>query len=227
MSSLSNMLFQDDFSHIHSRKILLQSYLNQNIVSGITTTPPPPPLSPSSGHNKFDTNVVMVLSVLLCALVCSLGLNSIAKCVLRCTSVLHSEMRPDPENNSAKLSKTGIKKKALKTFPTVNYWHGLQLPGLDKECVICLGDFTKGEQVKVLPKCNHGFHVRCIDKWLGAHSSCPTCRQCLLDTCQKIVTRGNYSVITSTQPQEQGPSNTSLIRITPLQHEGFLRNYES
>ncbi|KAK9070188.1 hypothetical protein SSX86_010588 [Deinandra increscens subsp. villosa] len=227
MSSLSNMLFQHDFSHIHSRKLLLQSYLNQKLVAGITTTPAPSPSSPSPGHSNFDSNVVMVLSVLLCALVCALGLNSIIKCVLRCTRVLGSENSVSPESSSAKLTKTGIKKKALKTFPTVNYWHGLQLPGLGKECVICLGDFAKGERVKILPKCNHGFHVHCIDKWLGAHSSCPTCRQCLLDTCQKIVTGGNYSGITSTQPQEQGPSDTNYVSIEPLQHEGFLRNYVS
>ncbi|KAI3761800.1 hypothetical protein L1987_52222 [Smallanthus sonchifolius] len=212
MSSLSNILFQDNLGHVYSRKLLLH-----------TVAVAPSPSSPSSGHNNFDSNVVMVLSVLLCALVCSLGLNSIIKCVLRCASVLGSEISGSPESSQARLSKTGIKKKALKTFPTVNYWQGLQLPGLGKECVICLGDFAKGERVKILPKCNHGFHPHCIDKWLSSHSSCPTCRQSLLDTCQKILTNGNCSTSASSQPQEQGPSST----IMPLQHEGILRNYES
>ncbi|KAD6796190.1 hypothetical protein E3N88_07086 [Mikania micrantha] len=233
MSSLSNMLFQHELGHVNSRKLLIQSYISQQPIVAVTTTLAPSPLSSSSGHNNFDSNVVMVLSVLLCALVCSLGLNSIIKCVLRCTSLLGSEIGDGPESTPARLMKTGIKKKALKTFPTASYWHGLQLPGLGKECAICLGDFAKGEQVKILPKCNHGFHVRCIDKWLHSHSSCPTCRQCLLDTCQKILTSGNCnSGINNSssgylEHQEQSLSNNNFISITPLQHEDFLRNYES
>ncbi|KAJ0695022.1 putative transcription factor C2H2 family [Helianthus annuus] len=232
MSSASNMLFQDELYHIYSRKLLLHTQINQLSAAVTTTTPAPSPSNPPSFHNNFDSNVVMVLSVLLCALVCSLGINSIIKCVLRCTSILGSEIGANPVSNSARLSKTGINKKALKTFSTVNYWQGLQLPGLGKECVICLGDFSKGERVKILPKCNHGFHVRCIDKWLRSHSSCPTCRHSLLETCQKILTGGNYSNTTSSQPepqpQEQGPSDaTTSISILPLQHEGVLRNYGS
>ncbi|PNX78977.1 RING-H2 finger protein ATL72-like [Trifolium pratense] len=49
------------------------------------------------------------------------------------------------------------------------------------DCPICLGEFMDGEKVRVLPNCNHGFHVECIDKWLLSHSSCPTCRQSLLE----------------------------------------------
>jgi len=38
----------------------------------------------------------------------------------------------------------------------------------------------------VLPQCGHGFHVSCIDTWLGSHSSCPSCRQILVVArCQK------------------------------------------
>ncbi|XP_076888167.1 RING-H2 finger protein ATL78-like [Bidens hawaiensis] len=223
------MLFQVELHLIYSRKLLvLHNHINQQLVVAVTTPPPAPePTSPPPIHSNFDSNVVMVLSVLLCALVCSLGLNSIIKCVLRCTSFLGSEIGASPESGLARLSKTGVNKKALKAFSTVNYWPGLQLPGLGKECVICLGDFCKGERVKILPKCNHGFHVRCIDKWLRSHSSCPTCRQSLLDACQKILKGGNYSSIAPSQPREQGPSDNTSISIQPLQHEGVLRNYES
>lgn len=44
------------------------------------------------------------------------------------------------------------------------------------ECAICLGMFTVGEKVKVLPSCSHGFHPECIDAWLRTQPNCPLCR---------------------------------------------------
>ncbi|KAI5075803.1 hypothetical protein GOP47_0009879 [Adiantum capillus-veneris] len=46
----------------------------------------------------------------------------------------------------------------------------------DSQCPICLSDFQDGEKIRVLPHCNHGFHMQCVDAWLCNHSSCPTCR---------------------------------------------------
>ncbi|XP_047331003.1 RING-H2 finger protein ATL73-like [Impatiens glandulifera] len=47
------------------------------------------------------------------------------------------------------------------------------------ECTVCLGEFMAGEEVRVLPKCKHGFHLKCIDKWIVKSSTCPTCRTTL------------------------------------------------
>ncbi|KAE8728286.1 E3 ubiquitin-protein ligase ATL76 [Hibiscus syriacus] len=150
---------------------------------------------PYTSNNSFHANFAMVLSVLSCALICSLGLNSIIRCALRCARLVASESTASTA--SGRLPNRGVKRKALKTFPTVNYSADLNLPGLDSECVICLSDFTTGDRVRLLPKCNHGFHVKCIDKWLSSHSSCPKCRHCLVETCQKIV---GCSQASSSQP---------------------------
>lgn len=32
------------------------------------------------------------------------------------------------------------------------------------------------EKAKLLPNCNHFFHVGCIDTWLSSQSTCPICR---------------------------------------------------
>jgi len=134
---------------------------------------------------EFDSDVVMIIAVLLCAFICLLVLNSIIRCVLRISNNNESSSSSSNDNLPQLVNK-GIKKKVLKKFPIVIYSAELKLPNLDTECMICLSEFTKGEKVRILPKCNHGFHVRCIDKWLKEHSSCPKCRQCLLETFQKI-----------------------------------------
>uniref|UniRef100_A0A453J1P0 RING-type domain-containing protein n=2 Tax=Aegilops tauschii TaxID=37682 RepID=A0A453J1P0_AEGTS len=49
--------------------------------------------------------------------------------------------------------------------------------GILSECAICLSEFAGKEEIRVLPQCGHGFHVACVDAWLRAHSSCPSCRR--------------------------------------------------
>ncbi|XP_040275547.1 RING finger protein 44-like [Bufo bufo] len=45
-----------------------------------------------------------------------------------------------------------------------------------QSCIICLTDFTKGEQVTSLP-CGHIYHHACITQWLQNNRSCPLCRR--------------------------------------------------
>ncbi|CAN1771889.1 RING-H2 finger protein ATL74 [Linum perenne] len=68
--------------------------------------------------------------------------------------------------------KKDTKKRCMSRIPVVVHGSGSG----DPECSICLGEVLDGERVRVMPKCNHEFHVSCIDKWLAAHSSCPNCR---------------------------------------------------
>jgi len=39
-------------------------------------------------------------------------------------------------------------------------------------CNICLEEFEQGVKIKQL-RCNHVFHVSCVDHWYRAHRSCP------------------------------------------------------
>ncbi|XP_010027694.1 RING-H2 finger protein ATL78 [Eucalyptus grandis] len=220
-SSSSDPLFQDLY---FSRRLLLHGPLHQ---TPNTATAPSysrstreEPYSP--GYNSFDSNVVMILAVLLCAVICSLGLNFIIRCALRCSSFVSSDT--NGHNSSVRLANTGVKRKALKTFPIVNYSAELKLPGLDSECIICLSEYAINDQVRILPKCHHGFHVRCIDKWLNSHSSCPTCRHCLIETCQKIMGCGGAQASVS-GPSPSSPAQAFQITIAPLEPEGPARNY--
>ncbi|OIV96985.1 hypothetical protein TanjilG_31876 [Lupinus angustifolius] len=206
--------------NFNSRRLLQTSLKPLNSVNPPTSTN----IHNSTESSNFDANVVMVLSVLLCALICSLGLNTIIRCALKCSNLVANDLSTTNTYTPTVVANTGIKKKALKTFTTVTYSAELNLPSLDSECVICLSEFINGDKVRILPKCNHGFHVRCIDKWLSSHSSCPKCRQCLIETCEKIIgctTRQETSSIQ--QPMLLVPE--TIVTIAPLEPEGLVLNY--
>jgi hypothetical protein len=44
----------------------------------------------------------------------------------------------------------------------------------DAKCVVCLGEYEEGDQLRYL-RCNHHFHIECVDEWLKRQGSCPLC----------------------------------------------------
>lgn len=45
----------------------------------------------------------------------------------------------------------------------------------DPSCVICLGEYIEGDNIKCLPGCAHHFHSNCINDWLKNNRKCPLC----------------------------------------------------
>ncbi|KAI3978742.1 hypothetical protein MKX01_015917 [Papaver californicum] len=221
-SSFSSYTSSYGVSSFNSRKLLMRPIFP---FSSNKTAPNNGQGSDPSGVNigetRFDSNVVMVLSVLLCALICSLGINSIIRCVLWCKNRVSTESN---QTTTVRLINTGIKKKILKSYPTLTYSAELTLPGLNTECIICLSEFGPGEPLRILPKCNHGFHQRCIDKWLMSHSSCPTCRHNLTNTCIKMSSSNQASSSESSQPplQQTVPTIEPQIPVPPPPQETVL-----
>jgi len=70
--------------------------------------------------------------------------------------------------------KNVINKEELDKLPTSMY------TDIDKEkfkeCSICLEEYKSEDKLRIL-KCDHGFHIDCIDKWLtDCNYKCPVCR---------------------------------------------------
>ncbi|KAF5742373.1 hypothetical protein HS088_TW09G00418 [Tripterygium wilfordii] len=134
------------------------------------------PCHESQEHQAIDFNVMVIVAALLCALVCALGLNSTLQCVFQCT---HRALTEPVQWMTSRRLNSGLKKKEMVALPTSTYACNSGSPSSISGCAICLAEFSEGEKIRVLPKCNHQFHVACIDKWLLSHSSCPTCRHWL------------------------------------------------
>ncbi|XP_010462288.1 PREDICTED: RING-H2 finger protein ATL60-like [Camelina sativa] len=79
-----------------------------------------------------------------------------------------AQAQEDPPRN------TGLDSKILQSIHVVVYKSTDFKDGL--ECAVCLSDLVDGDKARVLPRCNHGFHVDCIDMWFQSHSTCPLCR---------------------------------------------------
>ncbi|CAJ1976061.1 unnamed protein product [Sphenostylis stenocarpa] len=70
--------------------------------------------------------------------------------------------------------RSGLDPSVLNSIPVLVFQAQDFKDGL--ECAVCLSEVVEGEKARLLPKCNHGFHVGCIDMWFQSHSTCPLCR---------------------------------------------------
>ncbi|GMH03846.1 hypothetical protein Nepgr_005685 [Nepenthes gracilis] len=88
---------------------------------------------------------------------------------------------PGQDSPSTVAQRRGLDSSVLRSLPIVihnpkNFKNGW-------ECSVCLCEIQEGEKARLLPKCNHGFHVDCIDMWFQSNSTCPLCRTLVVSQC--------------------------------------------
>ncbi|GBG70038.1 hypothetical protein CBR_g4866 [Chara braunii] len=66
----------------------------------------------------------------------------------------------------------------------------------DAMCCICLGRYTEGVELRLLP-CEHHFHVPCVDTWLKINAICPLCKK-------EIVSQDTPTASSAESPQGSG-----------------------
>ncbi|KAF8692988.1 hypothetical protein HU200_039356 [Digitaria exilis] len=130
---------------------------------------------PYTSSRAFFSNVATILIILACVSLLAFSLHAAARLVLRCLArrraarEAREEREQEPKLPSTAADVAGFEA-AGAGVPTAGVW-------AESECAICLSELVAGgERVRVLPACGHGFHGACVDGWLAARASCPTCR---------------------------------------------------
>ncbi|BAH91949.1 Os02g0832150 [Oryza sativa Japonica Group] len=131
------------------------------------------PATPAAAIS-IDSDMVVILASLLCALICVAGLALVARCACRRRGAATTTTTTTTTPAATSPAPKGLKKKAIDALPTVSF--ALKQQQQQAECAICLAEFAGGEELRLLPHCGHAFHVSCIDTWLGTHATCPSCR---------------------------------------------------
>ncbi|KAK8692346.1 hypothetical protein V6N13_075814 [Hibiscus sabdariffa] len=152
--------------------------------------PPPPPPPPFSVQNHYISPYVIILVSVLASLVLLIGYYVVIfkSCFGWCCWRNNRQSRTQTDVSEEELldenrvghpiwfiATVGLQQSIINSITVCRYKKG---EGLIEgtECSVCLNEFQEDETVRLLPKCNHAFHISCIDTWLRAHTNCPLCR---------------------------------------------------
>lgn len=148
--------------------------------------PPPPP--PSHQSNSTPPYVIIFVALVL-SFILFLAFYVIKSKTGWCNSETnegHQQAQSDGEDEDFVdenridhpiwlIHTVGLQQSVINSITVCRYKKG---EGLIEgtECSVCLNEFQEDETVRLLPKCNHAFHISCIDTWLSSHINCPMCR---------------------------------------------------
>ena len=109
-------------------------------------------------------------------------------CTRSCRQPQHSTTAGEHQNKAESNEPDPLYLAQVHTIPVIIFGEFLSpVPSsstsrTEESCSVCLGEYMVGEEIRVLPKCNHMFHRGCIDCWLITRSPfCPICRDCVTD----------------------------------------------
>ncbi|XP_050222018.1 RING-H2 finger protein ATL52-like [Mercurialis annua] len=148
--------------------------------------PPPPPFSigdaddGDSSATDFSPLIIAVIGILASAFILVSYYTIISKYCRRRNnsdenSLAYNNNNDRNSNTNNELVTAGLDESLIKSITVCKFKKGDGfVEGTD--CSVCLSEFQENDRLRLLPKCNHAFHLPCIDTWLKSHASCPLCR---------------------------------------------------
>ncbi|XP_020212842.1 RING-H2 finger protein ATL47 [Cajanus cajan] len=151
----------------------------------------PPPLASSSG-TRITPAIVFIFVILAVVFFISGVLHLLVRFLIRLrssSSISQSNRYPDMSESDPyqrqlqqlfHLHDSGLDQAFIDALPLFLYKDiiGLKEPF---DCAVCLCQFSEQDMLRLLPLCNHAFHIDCIDTWLLSNSTCPLCRGSLYE----------------------------------------------
>ncbi|KAJ8432006.1 hypothetical protein Cgig2_026709 [Carnegiea gigantea] len=131
-------------------------------------SPPPPP--PPTDHRVFHIPAVAIIMIVVLASI--FLLVSYCAVFTKWTRLFRRNLDPGnsdhPETDEELTRELGSGDHLVDHPIWLISTIGLQQSVIDS--------ITEEESLRLLPKCNHAFHIDCIDTWLRSHTNCPLCR---------------------------------------------------
>lgn len=179
--------------------------------------PPPPPSflndededSPSS----FSPLLIALIVTLVTAFILVSYYTLVSKyCRRPSRETSSSDGRNITESNSNAVAGDGLNDALIKSITVYKYKKGDgHVDGSD--CSVCLSEFEEDESLRLLPKCNHAFHLPCIDTWLRSHSNCPLCRA-FVTGINNPITQSNAVHPIATESVNRGGGGAAEVNLT-------------
>lgn len=116
----------------------------------------------------------MLDSVLLALFLPCIGMSAVFV-VYMCLLWYATTHQPDDRLPAKPVSDKGLSPSDLQKLPSIT---GKDLV-MGAECAVCLDEISNDQPARVIPGCNHAFHLECADTWLAKHPLCPVCRATL------------------------------------------------
>jgi len=198
----------------------------------IVYSPPPPSLflggdsdDDPSGF-EFSPLIVAVIGILASTFILVTYYTIISRfCRSR---TMHSN---DPaEDGSSELgqvsssSNSGLDEALIKSITVCKYTKGV-VEGHD--CSVCLSEFEENESLRLLPKCNHAFHLPCIDPWLKSHATCPLCRSTITLVCPNPALEPPPRVVVNALEYQQRTSHVVVVVVQSSEQQEKVESFDS
>ncbi|KAL9176364.1 hypothetical protein ABFS82_02G174000 [Erythranthe guttata] len=131
-------------------------------------------------ENKRPVSRTVALSFVIASMVIPVVIIIISCCICMMRRNNLQDSGSNQTSGIASSSDTvtpGLGISTIETYKKITIGESRRIEGPnDITCAICLVDYVPHDTIRVMPECQHCFHVECIDQWLSIRAKCPICR---------------------------------------------------